>query len=133
KLGWITGVCLDKEGNLYFSDGAANVIRRINRQERMITTVAGEFYGFNAAEPTTYSGDGGLATSAHLNVPMSVTVDEEGNLFISDAGNHAIRYVGNASGIISTLTGGPGQVGYDGDGGPAALAKLWNPHSVSFT
>src|SRR5690606_41613702 len=38
KLGWITGVCLDKEGNLYFSDGAANVIRRINRQERMITT-----------------------------------------------------------------------------------------------
>lgn len=131
KLGWVTGVCLDKEGNLYFSDGAANVIRRIARADRIITTVAGKFYGFNSNDPSSQLGDGGLAMLAHFNIPMSITADAEANLFISDAGNHAIRFVENTSGIISTLAGGKGLLGYDGDGGPATEAKLWNPHSVA--
>ena len=40
-----------------------------------------------------YSGDGGPATSAQLNDPMSVAVDSRGNVYIADTGNHAIRMV----------------------------------------
>jgi len=52
----------------------------------LITTVAG-----NGA--LGYSGDGGAATSAKLNVPSGVAVDGVGNLYIADAGNNRIRRV----------------------------------------
>jgi hypothetical protein len=40
-----------------------------------------------------YSGDGGLATSAQLNQPYSVTVDDDGNIYIADRDNYVIRKV----------------------------------------
>jgi hypothetical protein len=52
----------------------------------VITTVAG-------TGTQTYSGDGGPATSAQLNVPFGVAVDVGGNLFIPDQDNHRIRRV----------------------------------------
>ena len=60
-----------------------------------ITTVAGT--GFSG-----YSGDGGPATSAQINLPQGVAVDGAGNLYIADTGNNAIRLVTPAGGI-STL------------------------------
>jgi len=52
----------------------------------------------------TYGGDGGPAASAQLFLPQGLAVDENGNLFIADTSNHAIRRV-NSQGIITTLAG----------------------------
>lgn len=69
-----------------------------------------------------YSGDGGPASQASLNMVAHATSDASGNFYISDVGNYDIRKV-NAAGIISTYAGS--QVpGYSGDGGAATLATL---------
>ena len=106
-------------GNLYLSDTANNRIRKMVLATGIITTVAGD--GVRG-----FSGDGGPATSAHLDGPTGVTVDTAGNLYIADGignGHIRIREVAAASDVISTVAGN-GSQGYSGDGGPATLAQL---------
>ena len=88
-----------------------------------VTTVAG-------TGTQGYSGDGGLATSAKLNLPFGVAVDAAGNIYIADTYSHAIRLVTSSTGIITTVAG-TGFSGYSGDGGPATLAKLDYPFGVA--
>lgn len=40
-----------------------------------------------------YTGDGGPASDARLNGPFDVAYDADGNLYLSDTFNHAIRRV----------------------------------------
>ena len=74
-----------------------------------------------------FSGDGGLATSAQLNFPGDVAVDNIGNVYIADKGR--IRKV-DVNGIITTIAG-TGIAGSIGDGGPATLAQLNLPWGVA--
>ncbi len=132
KLGYVTGIAVDNLNNVYFTDGAANTVRKISASNGVIITIAGTFMGFNVVNNTTYAGDGNIATAAHLNVPLATSVDGSGNVIIADAGNNAIRQISSADGKIFTLAGkGPGFSGYDGDGGPATQSRVWNPYSVA--
>jgi sugar lactone lactonase YvrE len=92
------GVAVDGAGNVFIADSGNNRIRRMSASG-LITTVAGSGSG-------GYSGDGGPATSAALNYPVSVSVDVYGNLFIVDRYNNRIRLV-SANGVITTLAGAP--------------------------
>jgi len=83
--------------------------------QQIITTYAG-----NGA--IGYSGDGGAATAASMQLPQSVAVDASGNLYIADQTNHVIRKV-SSLGIMSTLAG-TGTSGYTGNGGPATAAQI---------
>ena len=76
-----------------------------------------------------YSGDGGPAVAAMLNMPGDVAVDSAGNLYISDSGNGTIRKVSTA-GIITTIAG-TGTPGYNGDNIPATTAQV-SPHGIAF-
>jgi hypothetical protein len=87
----------------------------------IINTVAG------AGE---YAGDGGTATSARLNAPTGLAMDSAGNIYIADLVNNCVRKVTAATGIITTIAGGP-RGGYGGDGGPANLAQLEEPQGVA--
>jgi hypothetical protein len=58
-------------------------------------------------------------------------VDGQGNLFIADNGNHRIRKVIAATGVITTVAG-TGIAGYGGDNGPASDAQLKLPTDVAF-
>jgi sugar lactone lactonase YvrE len=78
-----------------------------------------------------YSGDGGAATSAALNAPNGIAVDNVGNLYISDWLNNRIRKIDAATGIITTVAGN-GTAGYSGDGGPATSAEINWPQSITF-
>ncbi len=116
----ISGMTFDQANNLYISDYACHVIRKVNASG-IINTIAGNgSWGF--------SGDGGTATSAQLAYPCVVAVDAAGNIYIPDAQNHRIRKV-NTSGIISTIAG-TGVSGYNGDNGPALSAQISFPGSV---
>jgi hypothetical protein len=95
------GVALDAAGNLFFADQFNHRIRKVAAGTGTITTVAGTgVLGF--------SGDGGPATSAQLNVPDDVAIDASGNLFIADRFNHRIRKVTAGASIPPTPTPSPG-------------------------
>jgi uncharacterized protein (TIGR03437 family) len=109
-----TGLALDPSGNLYIAD-AHNMRVRMVTPNGIISTVAGTgVQGF--------SGDGGPATSATLNVPASVMFSN-GNLYIADSSNQRIRKV-SSNGTITTVAGSGGPGGFSGDGGPATSAAL---------
>src|SRR5262245_35373476 len=74
-----------------------------------------------------YSGDGGPATEATLDNLYSLDVDTNGDIYIVDRLNAAIRKVDAATGIITTVAG-TGVPGYSGDGGPGVLAQLREPN-----
>lgn len=76
-----------------------------------------------------YSGDGGSALTAELNGPLSVAVDQAGDVFIADEYNQRIRKV-DASGTISTVAG-TGRSGCSGDGASAMAALLNYPAAVA--
>jgi trimeric autotransporter adhesin len=73
-----------------------------------------------------YLGDGGPATSAELNGPYGLAIDNAGNLYIADPANNRVRKVALGTGIISTFAGN-GTAGYSGDNGPATSAELKVP------
>jgi sugar lactone lactonase YvrE len=92
----VGGLALDSGGNLYIGDSGNNRIRKVT-PAGVISTVAGDWQ-------SGFSGDGGAATSAQLNIPEGVAVDAIGNLYIGDAGNNRIRKV-TLDGTISTVAG----------------------------
>ena len=112
-------VAFDTAGNAYVASGSK--VRKVDAQGT-ITTFAGT--GVQGS-----SGDGGLATDAELNSPVSVVPDSEGNVYIADKWAHNVRKV-NPDGIISTVAG-TGQAGGSGDGGPATLAQLSAPGGLA--
>ncbi len=85
KLLLAADVASDKHGNFYFSELYNHIIRKVNWAGYISTIVGNNIAG--------YSGDGGPATTAQLNLPRGITLDSCGNLFISDAQNGLIRKV----------------------------------------
>jgi len=71
---------------------------------------------------TSGLGDGGFATAAQLSLPLGVTCDATGNVYIADQINGRVRMINN-SGIISTFAGN-GTGGHSGDGGQATAAGI---------
>lgn len=76
----------------------------------------------------SFSGDGGPASLAGLNVEVDVSADRAGNLFIADQFNHRIRKIA-PNGTITTVAG-TGTMGYSGDGGLAVNAQINTPTGV---
>jgi len=116
------GLAFDSLGNLYIADSLNNRIRMVSGTSGQITTVAG------SANPGS-TGDGGAATAATLNNPVSVALDATGNLYIADSNNDKIRMVA-IGGTIGTFAG-TGTAGFSGDGGTGIAAQLGLPDGVA--
>jgi trimeric autotransporter adhesin len=131
KLGSPRGVAVDASGNIYIADAYNECIRMVAKSTGIITTVAG--YMYTSKFEGSYSGDGGLATSARLSYPYGVTVDASGNIYIADTFNNRIRMVTKSTGIITTVAGNglSGYSGDSGDGGLATSARLSSPSDVA--
>ena len=138
QLYYPTGVAIDAAGNLYIADCLNQRIREV-ASGGVINTVAG--IGTSTATGTSggeiqagpgisgFSGDGGAATSAELNYPVSVAVDGAGNVLIADSYNFRIRKM-TPGGVIDTVVG-TGTQGFSGDGGPATKAQIGLPTGVA--
>ncbi|MES2704184.1 MAG: T9SS type A sorting domain-containing protein [Bacteroidota bacterium] len=113
----------DSAGNMYIGDVGNNRIRKIDPAGN-ISTIAG-------SGTAGYNGDGILATTAHLNFPYGMAVNQMGHVVISDMDNNRIRLIQSAEsgGLIYTIAG-TGVAGYSGDGGPATLAQVHDPQGI---
>jgi DNA-binding beta-propeller fold protein YncE len=118
------GVVIGPDGQLYFCDLDNQRIRSLNLKTRKTKTIVGN-------GQRGYSGDGGPASEASLNMPHEIRFDKKGDLYIVERDNHTIRKVKMKSGVITTLVG-TGIAGFSGDGGPASKAQLRSPHSMFF-
>jgi sugar lactone lactonase YvrE len=126
-LGSPTGLAFDAAGNIYIADAGWGVIWKVAPSTGIITIAAG--VGRNG--PCSPScGDGIAATSAYLYNPEGVAVDGDGNIYIADSSNYAIRKVTASTGIISTVAGNKTS-GYSGDDGPATSAELGFPAGIA--
>jgi sugar lactone lactonase YvrE len=122
SVGSPSAVAVDGDGVLYIAQsGPISRIRKVDRNG-VISTVAGD-------GTAGFSGDGGPATSASLNLPVAVAVDGSGNIYIAEVGR--VRKV-DASGIITTVAG-DGTAGFGGDGGPGIAARLNSPVALAVT
>jgi hypothetical protein len=118
RLSLPTGVAVDARGNLFIVEHTGHRIRMVT-PAGTISTVAG-------TGQAGFSGDGGPAAAAQLNLPIAVAVDDAGHLYIADIGNHRVRLVA-PDGTISTVAGGGSPMDGLGDGGPATEARLVAP------
>ncbi len=112
-----TAVAVDRYGNLLIACAADNRIRKVGT-DNFISTYAGNGTG-------GFSGDNLPATGSALSFPYAMQLDQNGRLFIADAGNRRIRMI-DSFGYIQTVAG-RGTAGYSGDGLLAVSAGFSQP------
>ena len=113
-------VAVDVAGNVFIADYGNCRIREVSAITGLIDTVAG-------TGNCLFTGDG-PAISEGIGYPQGLAIDVNGNLFISDY-NQRVRWV-SPNGIMTTIAG-TGQGGYQGDGGAATSAQLYEPTGVA--
>jgi DNA-binding beta-propeller fold protein YncE len=91
-------VRFDKAGNMYFVEMKNHLIRRVDAQTKIISTVAG-------TGVAGFGGDDGPATKAQFKNPHSIALDQRGGIYVADIGNHRIRRIDLVSGIVETIAG----------------------------
>ena len=90
------GLALASNGDIYVADSFANRIRLIKGNTGIVTTIAGT--GVAAS-----SGDGGPAVNANLDSPIALSLDGNGNLFVSET--YFVRKINLSTNIITTIAG----------------------------
>jgi gliding motility-associated-like protein len=115
-----TGVCTDAEGNVYVADSYNHLIRKIT-PSGLVSTIAG----------TGVRGrDNGTSSEASFDTPFGVMVDQNGNVFVADAGNNQIRKI-TPGGLVSVYAGN--LIGRAGaEDGAAGTERLTLPESMVF-
>ena len=115
-------IALDKQGNLIIPDSINHQIRKVTPDGKY-TTIAGN-------GSSDFTGDGGPAIKASFAVPLAVTLDEAGNIYVADSTNNRIRKI-DTNGIVTTFAGN-GEHKDTGDGGPATEAGIRSMVDLAF-
>lgn len=89
-----SGVWADSAGNVFIADTWHNKVRKVGATGT-ISSVAG-------TGAAGYGGDGGSGAVAVFNYPSSITMDNSGNLYLTDDNNHRVRKITRD---VITITG----------------------------
>ena len=95
KIGCPSAIAFDNNNNLYFSDTAFHVIRKIDAKG-IITTVVGN-------GKSGFSPDGTLSENSMLNTPWGLAVSKDNRIFISDSKNQLIRTISESNTIVTII------------------------------
>jgi sugar lactone lactonase YvrE len=116
RFNGISGVAIDEAGILYVAEADGERVRTIN-PDGIVSTLAGNgVVGFAD----------GPADEALFKGPTDVALDETGNIYVADLGNHSLRLI-TTEGLVKTIAGN-GEPGYVD--GPGPEARFWFPQAV---
>jgi sugar lactone lactonase YvrE len=79
-----SGLAVDRSGNVYFTADYASAIYRVS-PGGPLTIIAGIEYKSGYVD--------GAGSDARFTYPNGLALDQQGNIFVADAGNQAIRFV----------------------------------------
>jgi trimeric autotransporter adhesin len=131
-----SSVAVDAHGNAIIADSNSDLVRAVAASTGTFygqAMTAGDVYTVAGNGTAGFSGNGGLATAAELDLPLGVSADAAGDLLIADTDNQRVRLVAARTGTLygQAMTAGhiytiagDGTAGYSGDGGPATAAEL---------
>lgn len=114
-------LAFDGDRSLFLVLREGNRVYRIDLDARTLHHVGG-------TGEKGYSGDGGDARLATFHGPKGIAFGPDGDVYVADTQNHAIRIIRRDSGIVETLIGD----GVEGDGpdGDPLRCRLDDPHGV---
>jgi hypothetical protein len=119
RFSFPTGVAVDTNGNVYVADAGNSSIRKVT-PAGVVTTLAGLADNHGSAD--------GTGSAAQFDVPYGVAVDNAGNVYVTDNGNHNIRKV-TPAGVVTTLAG---LAVYAGSAdGVGSTARFYAPQGVA--
>lgn len=109
-------------GILYIADTFNGRIRSVDLATRMIATAAGDGGSYRYQSPDD-------PPSASVSRPSGITLDRDGNLFLTDSDSHLVRRWERATGLVTRIAG-TGSASSAGDGGAALAAGLCYPFGI---
>lgn len=110
------GIAIDNAGDLIVADRSNHRIRKVT-PAGVVTTIAGS---------GTAGSLNATGTAAQFNFPVSVAVDDTGNIFVADNNNNLIRVISSGN-VVSTFAGSTSGTA-DGTG---TAAQFWSPTGVA--
>ena len=113
KFRLVLGMTMDANENIVCVDSGNNCVRVVNKKLRLVSTIA----GYPNYEENRDFTDGVLFTACFKN-PSAVVRMSDGNLVVSDSGNHSLCVV-NKERVVSTLCGSGVAGCMDGTGASA--------------
>jgi len=121
-----SAVAATPNGNIYIADTLNYRVRMIEARTGLIHTVAGD----GVPGDSDNVGDGGPATSAHLNMPSDVQIAPNGDIYIADMHHNRVRKVDAKTHVITTVAGN-GKWGPAVSDIPATAATLAGPAGIA--
>lgn len=112
-----SGVAADINGNIYVADQSGQKIKKI-AADGTISIIAGTSAGYLD----------GNALSSKFNYPSALTVDAEGNIYVSDLNNHMIRKI-LSTGLVVTLGGSTSITG--STDGVGTISVFYSPQGLT--
>jgi DNA-binding beta-propeller fold protein YncE len=98
------GLAVGGDGKLIVTEAYGRRVLEIDPATHRVTLVAGT--GSETLWTTAATaGDGGPAPSATFGLPLGVAADGQGNIFVADSFDDAIREIGTSSGLITLVEG----------------------------
>jgi sugar lactone lactonase YvrE len=114
----------DSHGNMLFVEMQNQIVRKVDARTGIISTIAG-------TGKRGFGGDGGPATKAEFSSPHSIALDSRDTLYICDIGNHRLRAVDPATGLVTTVSG-TGEKKATADGAKLMGTPLNGPRTLDF-
>lgn len=112
----------DSLSNSYVVEGGASCVRKIAVSTSILSVYAG------ICGTTGATGNGGKATSATMQFPVSMMMDSNSKMYVCEYSNNLVRSVVASTTILSTFAGTG--TGSSTGTGPATSATVSGPHGV---
>jgi hypothetical protein len=106
RFNWIYDIRRGPKGNIYVLDSLNFAVRMLELKRHAVHTLAGTGKpGYEGDNGDALNATFGSNPSARFDGPISLSLDEEGNIFVGDRQNHVVRMINKESNIIETIAG----------------------------